>query len=259
MRERRLPHPPPPDSSSLPISSSPSIIQPSIISILKQTNLEPTQPSWLPLETLVLRTASVSLFPRSQEPEPGVALDSPTSRCQPGRSIPGRPRGTQHSRPLLGTSSPAFQRAAVALLPTPPSLLPSIFTPAPPALCRNVPQPATFRALLHPHSLGRVPSSPAVRPWRLTPVVSGPATPRTVGGCRALLQEIFLTPGSNPSLLCLLHRPEFCYHCATWRRTRFTQWRRPKSESRSVRGIALLCRGGHPPKAPPRRSTCPAR
>ena len=36
--------------------------------------------------------------------------------------------------------------------------------------------------------------------------MSDSATPRTVAGCHALLQEIFLTPGSNPSLLCVLHR-----------------------------------------------------
>ena len=35
-------------------------------------------------------------------------------------------------------------------------------------------------------------------------------------GCQALLQVIFLTPGLNSSLLCLLHCRQILYHCATW-------------------------------------------
>ena len=35
-------------------------------------------------------------------------------------------------------------------------------------------------------------------------------------GCHFLLQGIFLTQGSNPSLLHLLHCRQILYHCATW-------------------------------------------
>ena len=42
--------------------------------------------------------------------------------------------------------------------------------------------------------------------------------------CHFLFQGIFLTQGSNPSLLCLLHCRQILYHCITWEAQCIVQW-----------------------------------
>ena len=42
--------------------------------------------------------------------------------------------------------------------------------------------------------------------------------------CHFLFQGIFLTQGSNPSLLCLLHCRQILYHCITWEAQFIVQW-----------------------------------
>ena len=42
--------------------------------------------------------------------------------------------------------------------------------------------------------------------------------------CHFLLQGIFLTQRSNPSLLCLLNCRQILYHCITWEAQFVVQW-----------------------------------
>ena len=42
--------------------------------------------------------------------------------------------------------------------------------------------------------------------------------------CYFLLQGVFLTQGSNPSLLCLLQCRQILYHCTTWEAQFIVQW-----------------------------------
>ena len=58
-----------------------------------------------------------------------------------------------------------------------------------------------------------------VTPWTVahqTPRSMDSPGKSTGVGCHAPLQGIFLTQGSNPCLVCLLHCRQILYHCTTW-------------------------------------------